>query len=233
MPMIKTSMYVLGSASLLALGLASAAFAQSSVTTDVGTLDRETAEKVQPRQPYSPPAGRNFPSRPFFGDTHLHTSFSMDAGAFGARLAPRDAYHFAKGEEVMASSGQPAKLARPLDFLVVADHSDAMGFFPQLFAGKPEMLADPTGRRWYNLIQSGRGAEAAIEIIGSFSQGTFPKAILPLPGTPTFRSACRKRLRRRTRRTIPGASPPLSATSGPRTQVATTCTATWSSATTA
>jgi len=182
-------MYVLGSASLLALGLSSAAFAQSSVTTDVGTLDRETAEKVQPRQPYSPPAGRNFPSRPFFGDTHLHTSFSMDAGAFGARLAPRDAYHFAKGEEVMASSGQPAKLARPLDFLVVADHSDAMGFFPQLFAGKPEMLADPTGRRWYNLIQSGRGAEAAIEIIGSFSQGTFPKAILPLPGTPTFRSA--------------------------------------------
>ena len=91
----------------------------------------------------------------------------MDAGAFGARLAPRDAYRFAKGEEVMASSGQPAKLARPLDFLVVADHSDAMGFFPQLFAGKPEMLADPTGRRWYDLIQSGRGAEAAIEIIGA------------------------------------------------------------------
>ena len=90
------------------------------------------------KPPYSPYAGRNFPTRPFFGDTHLHTSFSMDAGAFGARLGPRDAYRFARGEEVTASSGQPAKLSRPLDFLVVADHSDNMGFFPDLFAGKPE-----------------------------------------------------------------------------------------------
>ena len=64
--------------------------------------------------------------------------FSFDAGAFGARLGPSDAYRFAKGEEVVASSGQPAKLSRPLDFLVVADHSDNMGFFPDLLAGKPE-----------------------------------------------------------------------------------------------
>ena len=57
----------------------------------------------------------------------------------------------------MASSGQPAKLSRPLDFLVVADHSDNMGFFPDLLAGKPELLADPTGRKWYDMIQSGKG----------------------------------------------------------------------------
>ena len=107
----------------------------------------------------------------------------MDAGAFGARLGPRDAYRFAQGEEVTASSGQPAKLSRPLDFLVVADHSDNMGFFPDLFAGKPEMLADPTGRRWYDMIQSGKGAEAAIEIIVAFSHGTFPKALMYFPGT--------------------------------------------------
>ena len=55
----------------------------------------------------------------------------MDAGAFGARLGPRDAYRFAKGEEITASSGQRVKLSRPLDFLVVADHSDNMGFFPR------------------------------------------------------------------------------------------------------
>src|SRR5882757_8063070 len=89
-------------------------------TTDVGTLDKETAEKAFPsRPPYSPYAGRNFPTRPYFGDTHLHTSFSMDAGAFGARLGPKEAYRFAKGEEVTASSGQQAKLSRPLDFLMV------------------------------------------------------------------------------------------------------------------
>src|SRR5687768_8165941 len=73
---------------------------------------------------YSPYAGRSYPTRPYFGDTHLHTSFSMDAGAFGARLGPREAYAFAQGHEVTASSGQRAKLSRPLDFLVVADHSD-------------------------------------------------------------------------------------------------------------
>lgn len=192
--MIK-AMHVLGSVSLVALSLSSAAFAQASTTTDVGTLDRETAEKIQPKQPYSPPAGRNFPSRPFFGDTHLHTALSFDAGAFGARLMPRDAYHFAKGEEVMASSGQPAKLARPLDFLVVADHAENMGFFPQLFAGKPEMLADLTGRRWYNLIQSGRGADAALEMVTSASQGTFPKDIYSRPGTPVYRSAWQEEIK--------------------------------------
>jgi hypothetical protein len=124
-----------------------------------------------------------------FGDTHLHTSFSMDAGAFGARLGPKDAYRFAKGEEMTASSGQQVKLSRPLDFLVVADHSDNMGFFLDLLAGKPAVLADPMGRKWYDMIQSGKGAQAAIEIITSFSQGTYPKALMYLPGTPPYRSA--------------------------------------------
>ncbi|MEO8328186.1 MAG: DUF3604 domain-containing protein, partial [Nitrospirota bacterium] len=152
--------------------------------------EKEAVEKAFPsKPPYSPYAGRSFPTRPFFGDTHLHTSFSMDAGAFGARLTPRDAYQFARGEEVTASSGQPVKLSRPLDFLVVADHSDNMGFFPDLFAGKPEMLANPTGRKWYDMLQSGKGAEAAIEIIMSFSHGTFPKALMYFPGTRAYRNA--------------------------------------------
>ena len=55
--------------------------------------------------------------------------------------------------------------------------------------GKPDMLADPTGRRWYDMIQSGKGADAAIEMIIAFSQGTFPQALLSLPGTPAYRSA--------------------------------------------
>ena len=79
---------------------------------------------------YSPYAGRNFPTQVFWGDTHLHTGMSMDAGAFGARLVPEDAYRFARGEELTSSTGQRVKLGRPLDFLVVADHSDNMGFFP-------------------------------------------------------------------------------------------------------
>ena len=134
----------LGALVIASLTLATLASAQTTGgQTDVGQADQATLEKVHPaKPPYSPYAGRNFPTRPFFGDTHLHTSFSMDAGAFGARLGPRDAYRFARGEEVTASSGQPAKLSRPLDFLVVADHSDGIGFFPQLMSGDPELLAD-------------------------------------------------------------------------------------------
>ncbi len=114
------------------VGLGAPAIAQqtSGVGFDAGTLDPALLAVTQKPRPYSPYAGRNFPSRPFFGDTHLHTALSMDAGAAGARLDPSDAYRFARGEEVIASSGQPAKLSRPLDFLVVADHSDNMGFFP-------------------------------------------------------------------------------------------------------
>jgi hypothetical protein len=171
-------------AALMAAGLLSPAWAQ-----DVGAPAKETLEQTLPKPAYSPYVDRDFPTRPFFGDTHLHTSFSMDAGAFGARLGPREAYRFARGEQVISSTGQPVKLSRPLDFLVVADHSDNMGFFPDLFAGKPEMLADPAGRKWYDMIKSGKGADAAIEIIIAFSHGTFPKDLMYFPGTRAYRSA--------------------------------------------
>ena len=166
------------------------ATAQEAVHTDIGDLDAATAAKLFPtKRPYSPYAGRNFPTRPLFGDTHTHTGFSFDAGAFGARLSPADAYRFAKGEEVMASSGQPAKLSRPLDFLVVTDHSDNMGFFPDLLAGKPELLADPLGRKWYDMIQNGQGAAAAVDIITSFGAGKFKGPILYSPDSDAYRSA--------------------------------------------
>lgn len=171
------------------IGLATLGLTVSAAAQDAGAPSREQVEKALPKPGYSPYAGRSFPTRPLFGDTHLHTSFSFDAGAFGARLTPRDAYRFARGEQVTASSGQPAKLSRPLDFLVVADHSDNMGFFPDLFSGKPSVLADPTGRKWYDMIQSGRGAEAAFEIINAFSTGTLPKDLVYSPGTPAYRSA--------------------------------------------
>jgi Protein of unknown function (DUF3604) len=132
----------------------------------------------------------------FFGDTHVHTSFSMDAGAFGCRLGPADAYRFAKGEEVTASSGQRAKLARPLDFIVVTDHSDGFGFFPRLFAGDPKMLSYPQGRRWYDMIQAGN-ADAAFEIIVAFSQGKMAEGLVPLPGGAAY---CRLQLNRRLNR---------------------------------
>jgi len=172
---------------LLTVGLlAPPAFAQDPVPPKEGLED---AFKSQ--QHFSPYAGRNFPTQVFWGDTHLHTGMSMDAGAFGARLGPEDAYRFARGEEVTSSTGLQVKLSRPLDFLVVADHSDNMGFFPRLFAGDPAMLADPTGKRWYDMVQAGgqQGVDAAVEIIVAFSQNKFPSALASLPGSPAYRSA--------------------------------------------
>jgi hypothetical protein len=182
--MIRRSSQLLIFVGLMGVSLSALTWAQ-----DTGSPTRGQLEQALPKPAYSPYANRDFPTRPLFGDTHLHTAFSMDAGAFGARLTPKDAYRFARGEQITASSGQPVKLSRPLDFLVVADHSDNMGFFPDLFAGKPEVLADATGRKWYDMMQSGRGADAAIEIIVAFSQGTFPKDIMYFPGTRAYRSA--------------------------------------------
>jgi len=153
---------------------------------------KEGLESAFPAQDhFSPYAGRNFPTQVYWGDTHLHTGMSMDAGAFGARLMPEDAYRFARGEELVSSTGLPVRLDRPLDFLVVADHSDNMGFFPKLFAGDRDMLADPTGRRWYDMVQAGgqEGVKAATEVIVAFSQNTFPPALASLPGTAAYRGA--------------------------------------------
>ncbi len=164
----------------------------SSVSAqDIRPTSDSPADAFKDRRSYSPYAGRNFPTRVFWGETHLHTGMSMDAGAFGATLKPMDAYRFATGEEVTSSTGQQVKLSRPLDFLVVADHSDNMGFFPRLAGGEPAMLADPTGRRWYDMVQEGgqTGMAAAVEIIQALTSGTFPEALAALPGTPAYRAA--------------------------------------------
>ena len=139
--------------------------------------------------PYSPYASGSAATRVFWGDTHLHTSFSMDAGAFGNRLGLDEAYRFARGEEVESTTAGRVRLARPLDFLVVADHSDNMGFFPDLNRGDPAILEDPTGQEWYDKIQSGAGMEVALQIIDSFSRGTFPDKLMYWPDSPMYRSA--------------------------------------------
>src|SRR5210317_2585664 len=139
------------SAPLLATTAAQAQFSPS----------KESLSNLYPGKAYSPYAERSFPDQVFWGDTHLHTGLSMDAGLFGARLGLDDAYRFARGEQVMASSGQPAKLGRPLDWLVIADHSDAMGFFNDLSAGSPNILGYEQGQRWYDGLQAGGDASAA------------------------------------------------------------------------
>ena len=156
---------------------------------DTGTLTPEKAKRIHGKTQYSPYANRAYPTRPLFGDTHLHTGMSLDAGVWGTSLMPVDAYRFARGEQVMSSTGQPVKLSRPLDFLVVTDHSDNMGWVTDLIGRQ----AGTAGRRvWQEVVRddsAGRGNDAALEMIGLFSQGKFPKSQLYAPDTPGYRHA--------------------------------------------
>ena len=137
---------------------------------------------------YSPYAGRGFASRPLWGDTHLHTGNSFDAGAFGNRLGLEEAYRFARGEEVISSTGIPVKLSRPLDWLVIADHSDNMGFFLDLVAGKPNIVTHPQGKDWYQRIQAGDGVAVAYELISLFANGQFPEELTYGPDSAPYKS---------------------------------------------
>ena len=168
------------------------AFSQSAFAAGGGivTDDASSIYQSEKKQTYSPYAQRNFPNRPLWGDTHLHTAISFDAGAFGATLLPPDAYRFAKGEEVISSTGLPVRLSRPLDFLVVSDHSDNMGFITKLKAGAPYVMASEKGRRWNAMINEGgqEGVKATVEMITAFAQDKFPKELASLPGTSMYRN---------------------------------------------
>jgi hypothetical protein len=158
----------------LTLGMAVGAQAQ-----DV-PINQETVGKNFQTKSYSPYAGRNFPTELLWGDTHLHTNLSLDARAGGVLLSPEDAYRFARGEEVTSSGGIRVKLGRPLDFLVVADHSDAMGAMNEIVAGNPNLMTDPTVRKWHDGIAKGgqTALKTAFEVVEVFGQGKTPEILL-------------------------------------------------------
>ncbi len=139
-------------------------------------LDKETAERLFKEPGYSPYAGRHFPSHVYWGNQHMHTAISLDAAAIGCKLDDEAAYRFARGEEVVTSTGQHIKLSRPLDWLLVSDHAESYGGVVQLMMGNPTLLADPTLRRWHDMIQAGgkQAYDAAWEIIHANGEGKIP-----------------------------------------------------------
>jgi hypothetical protein len=166
-----------------------AAFAeQVGITTSKETLAKTYGGKV-----YSPYAQRSFPTFPLWGETHLHTGYSMDAGLFGNRTLHDTGYRFARGEEVMASSGQRVKLARPLDWLVIADHSDQMGMVQDILKGDPVVMGTEQGKRWNAGISGGGSEQAqatALNLIETFAQGELdPKLVEAYsPGSPKYQT---------------------------------------------
>ena len=154
--------------------------------------DKAALEKRFGQKPYSPWAESGFPRQVYWGDTHLHTGLSVDAGLFGCRLGLADAYRFARGEQVISSIGQPVKLSRPLDWLVIADHSDGMGLVNGLAAASPEVTRFEQGSRWSKGLRAGgqTAVETALDLITTFSQGKVDPELLGMysPGSKIYAS---------------------------------------------
>ncbi|PHR20932.1 MAG: hypothetical protein COA41_03770 [Sphingopyxis sp.] len=100
----------------------------------------------------------DLPDDVYWGDLHVHSNLSFDSNSFGNRnLGPEAAYRFARGEEVETSSGQRAKLSRPLDFLMVADHAEYLGFLTGLQSGSEQALSSALGKRWRGYLEKAEG----------------------------------------------------------------------------
>jgi hypothetical protein len=150
----------------------------------VSEADR-ASEKAAEATPAMPPAVKStaaaYAKDAYFGDTHVHTGWSADAGMDGATLSPEDAYRFGRGEEVKSNSGPPAKLHRPYDWFMITDHSDGMGTINEIVAGNPEMMKDPTLKRWRDALTSGdeeRAAAAKSELVVMQSEERLPKQVM-------------------------------------------------------
>ncbi len=167
---------------LIAVSVLSLAFVLPAFADYAGSIkaDQEAVKEAIKRKSYSPYAARSTPTMVLWGDTHLHTSLSLDARAFGATLGPEEAYRFARGDEVTSSHGERVKLSRPLDWLVISDHSDGMGTMSEILAGNSTLLQDPMVKGWYDKLQQGGDAAlmAVMEIIESFAGGNIPPTLL-------------------------------------------------------
>jgi len=163
---------------------------------DAGIPQMEDIESLYPGKAYSPYAQRSFPSHVYWGETHLHTGLSLDAGLFGNTTGPDTAYRLARGEEVVTAGGLPLKLGRPLDFLVITDHSDMMGIATDIQNGAPNILANAKGKEWAEGFAKGGqdAAAAAFDLIGNFSQGTVPTELVEQysPGSPVYNNVWEK-----------------------------------------
>ena len=107
-------------------------------------------------QSYSPPADSEHPTTVYWGDTHVHTSYSTgDANLMGLNVvSPTVAYRFARGETVTANNGMRVRIRKPLDFLVIADHAENLGVAASVRAGDPNLLEAPGGRELVELFRA-------------------------------------------------------------------------------
>lgn len=144
------------------------------------TIDPAAISQTQHLGPrsFSPYANRAFPTRPLWGDQHIHSGWSFDAGFINA-LSPEDSMRFARGEQVLTTYGVPIQLSRPLDWLAMTDHSDLLGVPHALRTGDPALVeADQTLAEWSEVMRGGTLDEivpVAMAAIQAQGNGTLPE----------------------------------------------------------
>jgi hypothetical protein len=143
---------------LVSMALALVAGPAFASPQELGKVSAE--DFAEPKPPagkvYSPYAGREYPDQVLFGDTHFHTNLSFDAGLVGTTLDVHAGFRFARGEQVLSNTRQPVQLVRPLDFLAITDHAEAIGLASMLQRGDPLLLADSWGKSAYERFTSGQ-----------------------------------------------------------------------------
>ena len=119
----------------------------------------------------------------YWGDTHLHSSYSPDAYLMQNRSAdPDTAYRYAKGYPVIHPYHRArVQIGTPLDFLVLTDHGEFMGVIPMLFQGDPRVADSETGKRYLEWIEQGREIEMFGELIAQVNKVVPPNPDLNNP----------------------------------------------------
>ena len=185
---------------------------------------QDTHSMPKPGVKYSPYPDEVFPNQVFYGDTHLHTGYSTDAGMVGCTLGPEDAYRFARGETVTSSHGLPARLQRPYDFLVVSDHAENLGLATAIAESNPELLKNEWGKMEHDLVKS--GLEGGIKAYDNWMAMT-AKRVDPLKDMPELMKTMWSRVIAAAEKTMnPAGSPRSSVMNGPPCPMVTTFTAT-------
>ena len=134
---------------------------------------------------FSPYAFRSVPDQVFFGDMHIHSNLSPDAGLLGTSLTAADVFRAARGDTVISNTGQPFRLVRPLDFLVLTDHAEAMGLAPMVREGNPVLLSSSRGREVYEAFKAGgqQAMQAFGGLLADVSAGVNPFADIDMAGS--------------------------------------------------
>jgi len=193
--------------------------------------DETAAAEEERPQNYSPYANRTYATHVYWGDQHLHTSYSPDAGLVGDRHGPDDAFRFARGEQLRSSSGQLVQLERPYDWMVVSDHATYFGL-PQAFMEMdPDILKTESGKKWAEALKKGgkEGYEAFVEMTKDFAEGkgSIPREAL----VKLYRSIWHRAIEAAERNNKPGKFTAFNGFEWTQSIKGTTSTGSWSSAT--